>query len=201
MLHCRCLVPFWYSFLCSKSGQLPFKFKCSYTFLCKVSDMSTAFSAFEHHNILQVCCDFLFAFQVTYQYVIHGEYILGKYIIPYWYGITNFYTFCTDTMYYLSCSASHCVGHQIIKSMAKTKVVFDPHCRWSAVSYMFWSTLQVISSQLHVLILTAGDQQPATCLITMRPSSGCVLLYKDVNAVDRYVQVGTETSLCTWTYL
>jgi len=35
-------------------------------------DMSTTSSMFEHHNTLQVCCDFLFAFQVTYQYVIHG---------------------------------------------------------------------------------------------------------------------------------
>ena len=140
------MVPYWYSFLCNKSGQLPFKLKCFYIFLCKVSVMSTIFSAFEHYNTLQVCSDFLFAFQVTYQYVIHGEYILGKYTIPYWYGITNFYTLCTDTMYYLSCSASHSVGHQIINSMANTKGGF-------------WSSLQVISSQLHVLIYTAGDNQ------------------------------------------
>ena len=168
------MVPYWYSFLCNKSGQLPFKLKCFYIFLCKVSDMSTNFSAFEHRNTLQVCCDFLFAFQVTYQYVIHGKYILGKYIIPYWYGITNFYTFCADTMYCLSGSASHCVGHQIINSVANTKVIF---------------------------VYTAGDQQPATCFSTIWPFSGCVLFNKDVNAVDRYVQVGTETSICTWTYL
>jgi hypothetical protein len=170
------MVPYWYSFLRNKSGQLPFKLKCFYIFLCKVSHMSTTFSPFEHHNTLQVLSDFLLAFQVTYQYIIHGEYILGKYIIPYWYSITNFYTLCTDKMYYLSCSTSHCVGHQIINSMANTQVVFDLHCRWSAVTYIYWSTSQMSSSQLHVLIYIADDQQLATCLTTMRPFSGCILL-------------------------
>jgi hypothetical protein len=49
--------------------------------------------------------------------------------------------------------------------MANTKAIFDLHC---------------------------GDQQPATCMNTMRPFSGCVLFNKDVNAVDWYVQVGTR---------
>jgi len=40
-------------------------------------------------------------------------------------------------MHYISCSASHCVGHQIINSMANTKVIFDLHCGWSATSYVF----------------------------------------------------------------
>jgi len=56
-------------------------------------------------------------------------------------------------------------------------------------------------TQRWFLIYIAGDQQPATCLNTMRPFSGCVLFNKDVNAVDQYVQVGTETSICTRIYL
>ena len=39
-------------------------------------------------------------------------------------------------MYYLSCSASHCDGHQIIDSMANTKVVFELDCGWSAASFV-----------------------------------------------------------------
>lgn len=45
---------------------------------------------------------------------------------------------------------------------------------------------------------TAGDQQSVTCFDHhVAIFRLCSFLYKDVNAVDRYVQVGSETSICT----